>query len=112
MSSFSSRNNLVEKSGILHIYYANKTFKHWKKRWLHLQDQQLSIYQGKVFKTSHATQSDQIVFADAHLKRLENLLNIKDYRVSITNSDDSISHKGYTFKVITQRSLVNIVIET
>jgi hypothetical protein len=43
----SSRINLVERSGILHIYYANKTFKHWKKRWLHLQDQQLSIYQGK-----------------------------------------------------------------
>jgi hypothetical protein len=37
----------VEKSGVLHIYYANKTFKHWKKRWLHLQDQQLAIYQGK-----------------------------------------------------------------
>ena len=43
----SLRSSLVEKSGILHIYYANKTFKHWKKRWLHLQDQQLSIYQGK-----------------------------------------------------------------
>ena len=50
MSFFSSprtRHLLVEKSGVLHIYYANKPFKHWKKRWLHLQDQDLSIYQGK-----------------------------------------------------------------
>ena len=39
--------HLIEKSGVLHIYYANKPFKHWKKRWLHLQDQQLAIYQGK-----------------------------------------------------------------
>ena len=44
---FHSRTHLVENSGVLHIYYANKTFKHWKKRWLHLQDQQLAIYQGK-----------------------------------------------------------------
>lgn len=48
-SMFSSRTNLVEKSGILHIYYSNKPFKHWKKRWLHLQDQQLSIYQGNIY---------------------------------------------------------------
>ncbi|CAF4843639.1 unnamed protein product [Rotaria sp. Silwood1] len=73
--------NLVEKSGILHIYYANKTFKHWKKRWLHLQDQQLSIYQ------------------DSRYKRLENTINIKNFRVSITNPIDSISHKRYTFKI-------------
>lgn len=38
--------------------------------------------------------------SDVHYKRRENLLNIKDHRVSITNSDDPISHKGYTFKVI------------
>lgn len=43
----SPRTPLVEKSGVLHIYYANKTFLHWKKRWLHLQDQQLFIYRGK-----------------------------------------------------------------
>ena len=45
-----SRTYLVEKYGPLHIYYANKPFKHWKKRWLHLQDQQLSIYQGKIYR--------------------------------------------------------------
>ncbi|CAM4796236.1 unnamed protein product [Rotaria magnacalcarata] len=80
-SSDYRRTNLVEKSGILHIYYANKTFKHWKKRWLHLQDQQLAIYQ------------------DSRYKRLENTINIKNYRVSITNPGDAISHKGYTFKI-------------
>ncbi|CAF2305453.1 unnamed protein product [Rotaria sp. Silwood2] len=82
----SNRTNLVERSGILHIYYANKTFKHWKKRWLHLQDQQLSIYQ------------------DSRYKRLENTINIKNYRVSITNPIDSISHKGYTFKIYDSNS--------
>ena len=50
---FISRTNLVEKTGILHIYYANKTFKHWKKRWLHLQDQQLAIHQGKTYILFH-----------------------------------------------------------
>ena len=45
-----SRTPLFDKSGVLHIYYANKTFKHWKKRWLHLQDQQLAIYQGKTLR--------------------------------------------------------------
>ncbi|CAF3711258.1 unnamed protein product [Adineta steineri] len=76
-----NRTDLVKNSGSLHIYYANKTFKHWKKRWLQLQDQQLSIYQ------------------DSFYKRLEKTIHIQNYRVSITNSYDSISHKGYTFKI-------------
>ncbi|CAF0777747.1 unnamed protein product [Rotaria sordida] len=83
----SNRINLVERSGSLHIYYANKTFKHWKKRWLHLQDQQLTIYQ------------------DSHYKRLENIINIKNYRVSITTPIDSISHKRYTFKIYDPNSI-------
>ncbi|UJR26496.1 hypothetical protein I4U23_007823 [Adineta vaga] len=73
--------NPVKNSGNLHIYYANKPFKHWKKRWLQLQDQQLSIYQDSLYK------------------RLERTININNYRASVTNSNDSISHKGYSFKI-------------
>ncbi|CAF0974364.1 unnamed protein product, partial [Adineta ricciae] len=76
-----NNSNPVKNSGNLHIYYANKPFKHWKKRWLQLQDQQLAIYQ------------------DSFYKRLERTININNYRVSITNSNDSISHKGYSFKL-------------
>ncbi|CAF0762595.1 unnamed protein product [Adineta ricciae] len=79
MPNYSS--NPVKNSGNLHIYYANKPFKHWKKRWLQLQDQQLAIYQDSLYK------------------RLERTININNYRVSITNSSDSISHKGYSFKL-------------
>lgn len=111
------RTSLVERSGILYIYYANK-FKHWKRRWLHLQDQQLAIYQGKnciLFKylfyilllKQNASDSSTVFFIffclyskDSHYKRLENTINIRNYRVSITSPTDSISHKGYTFKVI------------
>lgn len=103
----------MEKSGTLHIYYTNKTFKHWKKRWLHLQDQQLNIYQGEndyfiamfilyiITKTKRKFISNGFEFSskDSRYKRLENAINIKNYRVSITNTTDLISHKGYTFKV-------------
>jgi hypothetical protein len=40
------------------------------------------------------------IYKDSRYKRLEETINVENYRVSITNSYDSISHKGYTFKVI------------
>lgn len=39
------------------------------------------------------------LFKDSHYKRLERTINLRNYRVSVTNSNDSISHKDYTFKV-------------
>ncbi len=40
---------------------------------------------------------------DVQHKHLENIINIKNYRVSTTNSDDSISQKPYTFKVLDKK---------
>ena len=36
---------------------------------------------------------------DAHRKRLEKQIAIRNYRVSITNPNDAIARKGYNFQV-------------
>lgn len=45
---------------------------------------------------------------DVQHKHLENIINIKNYRVSTTNSDDSISQKPYTFKVLDKKKKFQI----
>ncbi|CAF0733801.1 unnamed protein product, partial [Didymodactylos carnosus] len=71
--------NLVEKNGILHCY--TKGFRPWKKRWLILQDNLLTIY------------------SDSRHEHLENIIDLKSLSISITSKNEPISSKGYAFKI-------------